>query len=122
VADARKVGQQQTENGSMSNAKSLTSADFNATIAKGVTLVDFWAEWCGPCRIMGPVVDEVAQEFEGKAVVAKVNVDEEQQLAINFGINSIPAFLVFKDGKPVDRLIGVVSKAALSGLISKHMD
>lgn len=106
----------------MSSAKSLTSANFNETISKGVTLVDFWAEWCGPCRIMGPVVDEVAKEFDGKAVVAKVNVDEEQQLAINFGINSIPAFLLFKDGQAVDRLIGVVSKAALSGLISKYLE
>lgn len=105
----------------MSNAKNLTSANFNASVDKGVTLVDFWAEWCGPCRIMGPVLDEVAKQFEGKAQVAKVNVDEEQQLAINFGINSIPAFLLFKDGQLVDRLIGVVSKSTLSGLISKHL-
>jgi len=105
----------------MSNAKELNSANFDETIAKGVTLVDFWAEWCGPCRVMGPHVDAIAQQFEGKAVVAKVNVDEEQQLAIRYGINSIPAFILFKDGQPVDRLIGVVSQAALAGMISKYL-
>ncbi|HPU96632.1 MAG TPA: thioredoxin [Candidatus Hydrogenedentes bacterium] len=106
----------------MSNAKELNSANFDETIAKGVTLVDFWAEWCGPCRVMGPHVDAVARQFEGKAVVAKVNVDEEQQLAIRYGINSIPAFILFKDGQPVDRLIGVVNPDALAGMINKYLE
>lgn len=77
-------------------------------------LVDFWAPWCGPCHVMAPVIDELATAFEGQATVGKVNVDEHPQLAIQYGIRSIPTVLLFKDGEVVDRTVGVVPKQVLS--------
>jgi thioredoxin 1 len=88
----------------------LTSANFEATISSGVTLVDFWAPWCGPCRMVGPVVEELAADYEGKANICKVNTDEEQDLAVKFGIRSIPTILFFKDGKVVDQVVGAAAK------------
>ena len=76
-------------------------------------LIDFWAEWCGPCKMLSPLIDEIADEQDGKAVVAKVNVDEAQDLARRYGIQSIPTLIVFKDGEPVERLQGVQPKAAI---------
>lgn len=80
-------------------------------------LVDFWAPWCMPCRMIAPIVEEIAEEMQGKAVVGKVNVDEEGELAMQFGIASIPTLIVFKGGKEVKRVVGVQSKAALMGLL-----
>lgn len=97
----------------MSSATELTSSNFNETVASGVTLIDFWAEWCGPCRMMTPVVDELANLYAGKAKVAKVNVDNEQDLAMKFDVGSIPTFLVVKDGEVTSRFVGVTSKAEL---------
>ncbi|MEY4504270.1 MAG: thioredoxin [Pseudomonadota bacterium] len=88
----------------------LTSSNFEATIAKGVALVDFWAPWCGPCRMVGPVIEELAAEYEGKAIVGKVNTDDEQELAVKYGIRSIPAILFFKDGAVVDQIVGAAAK------------
>ena len=76
-------------------------------------LVDFWAEWCGPCKMLGPVIEEVANENDGKAVVAKLNVDEASELASKFGVQSIPTLIVFKDGEAVNRLTGVQSKSVI---------
>ena len=88
----------------------LTNENFDATIAEGVTMVDFWAPWCAPCRMIAPVVEELAEEYEGQATIAKVNTDEEQEIAIRFGIRSIPTMLWFKDGQLADQMIGAAGK------------
>ncbi len=88
----------------------LTSENFEATVNSGVSLVDFWAPWCGPCRMIAPVIDDLAVEFEGKANICKVNTDEEQDLAVRFGVRSIPTILFMKDGQVVDQMIGAASK------------
>lgn len=88
----------------------LTTSNFNDVVSKGVSLVDFWAPWCGPCRMVAPIIDELATEYEGKANICKVNTDEQQDLAIKFGIRSIPTILFFKDGEIVDQMIGASSK------------
>lgn len=80
-------------------------------------LIDFWAAWCGPCRMMSPVVAELAEEYEGKALVGKVNVDEEQELAAAFGVASIPMFVVLKDGKVVNTKVGAMPKASLETML-----
>jgi len=92
----------------------LNSANFNDTIKEGVTLVDFWAPWCGPCRMIAPVIEELAEEYEGKAKICKVNTDEEQDIAIQYGIRSIPTILFFKDGQLVDQMIGAAGKQVLA--------
>ena len=98
----------------MSNAMELTSANFRTTVDTGVTLVDFWAEWCAPCRMMGPVLDQLAAEYAGKAQVCKVNVDNEGGLAQEFNVSSIPMLLVMKDGQVVKQFIGVTPKTELA--------
>ncbi len=95
----------------------LTNANFEATLAKGVSLVDFWAPWCGPCRMIAPVIDELANDYEGKANICKVNTDEEQDIAVKFGIRSIPTIMFFKDGELKDQIVGAQSKAALAAKI-----
>ncbi|MBD3796629.1 MAG: thioredoxin [Campylobacterales bacterium] len=92
----------------------LTGADFESTIAEGVTLVDFWAPWCGPCRMIAPIIEELAEEFDGKAKICKVNTDEEQDIAVKFGIRSIPTILFFKNGEMVEQMVGAASKQAFA--------
>jgi thioredoxin 1 len=96
-------------------ALEITDGNFSQTVAtnKGVALVDFWAEWCGPCRLIGPVVEDLAKEYEGKATIGKVNVDDNRETAAQFGIMSIPTLLFFKDGQMVDKHVGVASKSEL---------
>ncbi len=98
----------------MSAATALTEATFKDAVAQGVTLVDFWAEWCGPCRMVAPVLDDLAKDYAGKAAVAKINVDQEPGLAEQFGVSSIPTLLVMKDGAEVKRYIGVTAKTELA--------
>ena len=90
----------------------LTPDNFEATTNSGVSLVDFWAPWCGPCRMIAPVIDELAEEFEGKANICKVNTDEQQDLAVKYGIRSIPTIIFMKDGEIVDQMVGASSKQA----------
>ena len=92
----------------------LNSSNFDSTIANGVTLVDFWAPWCGPCRMIAPIIEELAEDFEGKATIAKVNTDEEQDIAIRYGIRSIPTLLFFKDGEIADQMIGAAGKQVIA--------
>ena len=88
----------------------LNSSNFDSTIASGVTVVDFWAPWCGPCRMVAPIIDELSSEYDGRANICKVNTDENQDIAIRFGIRSIPTIMFFKDGQQVDMVIGAVPK------------
>lgn len=95
----------------------LTADKFQATIAEGLTFVDFWAPWCGPCRMQGPVVDQLAEDYDGRITVAKVNVDQEPALAAQFGIMSIPTMILFKDGQLVQKLVGLHSQEQLEELV-----
>lgn len=97
----------------------LTEQNFNNKIKKGVVLVDFWAEWCMPCRMMAPVLNDVAETSEGKATVYKLNVDEQRQVAAKYGIRNIPTMILFKDGKEVERIIGMKPKESLISSIDK---
>ena len=101
----------------MAKYTELTGANFEATLAEGVSLVDFWAPWCGPCRMIAPVIEELAEDYEGKANICKVNTDEEQDIAVKFGIRSIPTIMFFKNGEMVDQIVGAQSKAALASKI-----
>ena len=91
----------------------LTSATFDDAIKQGTVLVDFWAPWCGPCRMQAPILDQVAQEIGDAATVAKINVDEAQGIAAKFGVRSIPTLILFKDGKEVKKFVGLQQAAAL---------
>ena len=102
----------------------LTDSNFQAEVIKADTpvLIDFWAEWCGPCKIIAPVVEEIAIEYQGKLKVGKVDVDNNQQVAMQFGIRSIPTLLIFKGGKVVDQVVGAVPKKMLVEKIAKHVN
>ena len=99
----------------------LTKDNFTQSVESGVSLVDFWAPWCGPCKMQLPIVDELATELEGQATIAKINVDEEPELASQFGVMSIPTLILFKDGQPVDKMVGLQSKDALKTKISNQL-
>lgn len=104
-------------------ALELTDQNFEELVLKSdkPVLVDFWAEWCGPCRMVGPFVEEIATEYDGRAVVGKVNVDHNPGVSMQFGIRNIPALLYFKDGKVVDKQVGAVPKSVLSGKLDAQL-
>ena len=105
-----------------SEAIELTDANVDQALQRfPLIVVDCWAPWCGPCRMMTPVIDELAREYAGKIVFGKVNVDENGQTAMKYGIRSIPALLIFQDGKVVDQIIGAQPKQALEPQLTKYL-
>ena len=102
-------------------ALEITDSNFEETVLKSdkPVMVDFWAAWCGPWRMVGPIIDELSEEYEGKAIIGKVDIDSNQQYAAQFGVRNIPTVLVFKDGELVDRKVGVSSKNDYAQAIDK---
>ena len=107
----------------MGNAVAVTGANFEAEVlqSKVPVLVDFWAAWCGPCRAIAPVVEELATEYQGKLKVAKMDVDADQEIPGRYGVQSIPTLILFKDGDAVERLIGAYPKPAILAKIQRHL-
>jgi thioredoxin 1 len=105
----------------MSNVREVTEVDFQSQVLESdqPVLVDFWAPWCGPCRMIAPIIEQLAAENAGKAKVVKLNVDDAQNLAAGYGINSIPTIMVFKGGQVVDRFVGVQSKQRLQEALDR---
>lgn len=100
----------------------VTDQSFKAEVeSTGTVLVDFWAPWCGPCKMIAPVLEELDQEIGGQVKIAKVNVDDNPESAGRFGVMSIPTLILFKDGQPVDKIVGFQSKDALKNVISRHL-
>ncbi|HCY6909466.1 TPA: thioredoxin [Staphylococcus aureus] len=99
----------------------VTDADFDSKVESGVQLVDFWATWCGPCKMIAPVLEELAADYEGKADILKLDVDENPSTAANYEVMSIPTLIVFKDGQPVDKVVGFQPKENLAEVLDKHL-
>ena len=108
----------------MSNVGEVTDATFEAEVLKATlpVLVDFWAPWCGPCRAVAPVVEEIANEYNGKLKVLKLNTDENPKTAQSYRISGIPSLMVFKNGQPVEQVVGAVPKTTLSTAVNKHIN
>ena len=102
--------------------KQVSDSEFEQAVLKSdkPVFVDFWAPWCGPCRIVGPVIEELAPSYDGKVVIAKMNVDDNPAVAQKFGVTSIPTMLIFKDGQVVDRVIGALPKAELQKFLDRN--
>ena len=106
----------------MAGAQAVTDSDFEAEVEQhgGVTVVDFWATWCGPCRMIAPILEQLSVEYAGKVKVTKMDVDNNQKTPMRFNVRSIPTLLFFKDGKLIDQVIGAVPKAALAAKFEQH--
>ncbi len=104
------------------SALHLTKDDFEEKTKQGLVLVDFWAPWCGPCKMAGPVIDELAEKYKNKLLVAKVNVDEQNELAEKFSVMSIPTVVILKDGAELERVMGFVGKDGYIKLIDKYLN
>ena len=104
-------------------ALEITDANFKEVVldSKTPVLVDFWAVWCGPCRTIGPIVDELHDELDGQAVIGKVNVDENSDTPVKYGVRNIPTLLVFKNGEVVDKIVGAVPKSQILEKLQAHM-
>lgn len=104
-------------------ALEITDNSFKDTVLNSdkPVLVDFWAVWCGPCRMLGPIIEEVAKDYEGKAVVGKVDVDNNQEVSMQYGIRSIPTVLIFKNGEVVDKIVGVAPKEVIAEKLNAHL-
>ena len=107
----------------MSSASAVTDASFKDDVLESdvPVLVDFWAPWCGPCRMVAPVVDEIAEQYEGQVKVVKLNTDENPQVASQYGIRSIPTLMIFKGGQRVDMVVGAVPKTTLANTLEKYL-
>ena len=105
----------------MSDYVVLNENNFDNTVANGLVLVDFWATWCGPCKMLAPTIDAIATEYKDRAVVGKVDVDENEAIARRFGIMSIPTLFLFKDGEVVEKLVGYRLKTELEQLLNKYL-
>ena len=102
--------------------KHLKTEEFVAAVdAAPLAMVDFWASWCGPCKMLSPVIEAIGEQFDGKVLVGKVNVDDEQELAIRYGVMSIPTVIFFKDGKEIDRKVGVMPPDAFTSVLEKNL-
>ncbi|HHH50734.1 MAG TPA: thioredoxin [Saprospiraceae bacterium] len=99
----------------------FTDDNFQEASSKGVSVIDFWAAWCGPCRMIGPIIEELATEYDGKVLVGKVNVDQNPSVSMKYGVRSIPTILILKDGEVVDKHVGVTSKKVLEDKIIAHL-
>lgn len=109
------------ENMANENVQYLTSSDFKEQVSSGYTLVDFWAEWCGPCKALAPTIDKLANTYEGQVKVGKVNVDENQDISAQYSIRGLPTVMLFKDGQPVDTVVGYAPQQ-IETMLHQHIN